>query len=196
MAVKRGIKVLEKKKKARHDYFIEDTLECGIALQGTEVKSIRNGQLNLKDSYAQVKNGELLLVGMHVSPYAQGNIYNINADTAAAYIAGAISAECLITMTDIAGILRDRNDPASLIPCIDIAEARELAGSGIIDGGMIPKVECCIEAIRRGVRQVIIMDGRIPHAILIETLTDEGAGTMVVAERAPLPADTGKGDSL
>ena len=76
MAVKRGIKVLAQNKKARHDYFIEDTLECGIALQGTEVKSIRNGQLNLKDSYAQVKNGELLLVGMHVSPYAQCNIYN------------------------------------------------------------------------------------------------------------------------
>lgn len=76
MAVKRGIKVLAQNKKARHDYFIENTLECGIALQGTEVKSIRNGQLNLKDSYAQVKNGELLLVGMHVSPYAQGNIYN------------------------------------------------------------------------------------------------------------------------
>lgn len=76
MAVKRGIKVLAQNKRARHDYFIEDTLECGIALQGTEVKSIRNGQLNLKDSYAQVKNGELLLVGMHVSPYAQGNIYN------------------------------------------------------------------------------------------------------------------------
>lgn len=76
MAVKRGIKVLAQNKKARHDYFIQDTLECGIALQGTEVKSIRNGQLNLKDSYAQVKNGELLLVGMHVSPYAQGNIYN------------------------------------------------------------------------------------------------------------------------
>ena len=76
MAVKRGIQVLAQNKKARHDYFIEDTLECGIALQGTEVKSIRNGQFNLKDSYAQVKNGELLLVGMHVSPYAQGNIYN------------------------------------------------------------------------------------------------------------------------
>ncbi len=76
MAVKRGIKVLAQNKKARHDYFVEDTLECGIALQGTEVKSIRNGQFNLKDSYAQVKNGELLLVGMHVSPYAQGNIYN------------------------------------------------------------------------------------------------------------------------
>lgn len=76
MAVKRSIKVLAQNKKARHDYFVEDTLECGIALQGTEVKSIRNGQFNLKDSYAQVKNGELLLVGMHVSPYAQGNIYN------------------------------------------------------------------------------------------------------------------------
>ena len=76
MAVKRGVKVLAQNKKARHDYFIEDTLECGIALQGTEVKSIRAGQLNLKDSYAQVKNGELLLVGMHVSPYELGNIYN------------------------------------------------------------------------------------------------------------------------
>lgn len=76
MAVKRGVKVLAQNKKARHDYFIEDTLECGIALQGTEVKSIRGGQLNLKDSYAQVKNGELLLIGMHVSPYAQGNIFN------------------------------------------------------------------------------------------------------------------------
>lgn len=76
MAVKRGVKVLAQNKKARHDYFIEDTIECGIALQGTEVKSIRGGQLNLKDSYAQVKNGELLLVGMHVSPYAQGNIFN------------------------------------------------------------------------------------------------------------------------
>ena len=76
MAVKRGVKVLAQNKKARHDYFIEDTLDCGIALQGTEVKSIRGGQLNLKDSYAQVKNGELLLVGMHVSPYAQGNIFN------------------------------------------------------------------------------------------------------------------------
>ena len=76
MAVKRGVKVLAQNKKARHDYFIENTLECGIALQGTEVKSIRGGQLNLKDSYAQVKNGELLLVGMHVSPYAQGNIFN------------------------------------------------------------------------------------------------------------------------
>jgi acetylglutamate kinase len=114
---------------------------------------------------------------------AEGNIYNVNADTAAAFIAGAIRAECLISMTDIAGVLRDRNDPTSLIPCIDIEEAHELFASGVIAGGMIPKVECCIEAIEHGVKQVIIMDGRVPHAILIETLTDEGAGTMVVAKK-------------
>lgn len=113
----------------------------------------------------------------------QGNVYNINADTAAAYIAGAMRAERLISMTDIAGILRDKNDPSSLIPCIDIAEAHELFRSGIISGGMIPKVECCIDAIRRGVKKVIIMDGRVPHSLLIETLTDEGAGTMVTEEK-------------
>ena len=76
MAVTKGIKVLAENRKARHDYFIEDTLECGIALQGTEVKSIRGGQMNLKDSYVQVKNGELFVVGMHVSPYDKGNIFN------------------------------------------------------------------------------------------------------------------------
>ena len=76
MPVHKGIKVAAQNRKARHDYFIEDTYECGIALQGTEVKSIRNGALNLKDSYAQVKNGELFLIGMHISPYEQGNIYN------------------------------------------------------------------------------------------------------------------------
>ena len=76
MPVHKGIKVAALNRKARHDYFIEDTYECGIALQGTEVKSSRNGSLNLKDSYAQVKNGELFLIGMHISPYEQGNIYN------------------------------------------------------------------------------------------------------------------------
>lgn len=76
MPVKKGIKPLAQNKKARHDYFIEDTLECGIALQGTEVKSVRQGQINLKDCYAQVKNGEIFVIGMHISPYAQGNIYN------------------------------------------------------------------------------------------------------------------------
>ncbi len=113
----------------------------------------------------------------------QGNVYNINADTAAAYIAGAMEAECLITLTDIAGILKDQNDPSTLIPALDIKEARELFSTGIISGGMIPKVECCIDAIKRGVGKVFIMDGRVPHSILLETLTDEGAGTMVVGER-------------
>lgn len=109
-----------------------------------------------------------------------GNAYNINADTAAAYIAGSMKAERLITMTDIAGILKDKDDPASLIPSITIAEAANLFEDGTISGGMIPKVECCIDAIHRGVKKVIIMDGRVPHSILIETLTDEGAGTMVI----------------
>ena len=108
-----------------------------------------------------------------------GNTYNINGDTAAAHIAGALGAERLILLTDIAGILRDRNDPASLIPAITIDEARQLREDGVISGGMIPKVECCIDAIHRGVKNAIIMDGRIPHSILMEILTDEGAGTMV-----------------
>ena len=108
------------------------------------------------------------------------NTYNINADTAAAKIAGALKAESLISMTDIAGILRDKDDPSTLIPKISVSETPELMKSGVISGGMIPKVECCTGAIRDGVRKVFIIDGRIPHAILIETLTDEGIGTMFV----------------
>ncbi len=110
----------------------------------------------------------------------QGNIYNINGDTAAARIAGALKAERLIMMTDIAGILKDKNDPTTLIPKITIKEAKDLFENGVIQGGMIPKVNCCIDAIGHGVKNVIIMDGRIPHSILMEILTDEGAGTMVV----------------
>ena len=113
----------------------------------------------------------------------QGNVYNINADTAASQIAGAMHAESLISMTDIAGILRDKDDPSTLIPMIDIWDAAKLYGEGVISGGMIPKVECCIDAVRRGVKKVFILDGRIPHSILIEMLTDEGAGTMVVADK-------------
>ena len=110
----------------------------------------------------------------------EGNIYNINGDTAAARIAGALKAERLIMMTDIAGILKDKNDPSTLIPKITLKEAQALKESGVIQGGMIPKVNCCIDAIAHGVKNVIIMDGRIPHSILMEILTDEGAGTMVV----------------
>ncbi len=113
----------------------------------------------------------------------KGNVYNVNADTAASRIAGALKAECLITMTDIAGILKDKDDPSSLISVIDLNDAQRLFDEGIISGGMLPKVECCTDAIRHGVKKVFIMDGRVPHAILVETLTDEGAGTMVVADR-------------
>lgn len=110
---------------------------------------------------------------------SEGNVYNINADTAASYIAGAMKAERLITMTDIPGILRDVNDPDSIIKKVTTEEARQLFKEGVISGGMIPKVECCIEAIEKGVRRVTILDGRVPHALLLELLTDEGAGTLV-----------------
>ena len=112
----------------------------------------------------------------------QGNTYNINGDTAAAYIAGALNAERLIMMTDIAGILRDKDDPDTLIPALTVTEAKKLFDEGMISGGMIPKVDCCIEAIGKGVKHVVIMDGRVPHSILMELLTDEGAGTMVMGD--------------
>ncbi len=108
----------------------------------------------------------------------EGHVYNINADTAAASIAGTLKAESMISMTDTVGLLTDKNDPSTLIPKVRVSEAPQLQREGIISGGMIPKVECCIEAIRRGVKKVFIIDGRVPHAILIEVLTDEGVGTM------------------
>ena len=112
----------------------------------------------------------------------QGNTYNINGDTAAAHIAGALQAQRLILMTDIAGILRDREDPNSLIPEMTLADAKEFVHSGAVSGGMIPKLNCCIDAIHAGVRNVVIMDGRIPHSILMELLTNEGAGTWIKGE--------------
>ena len=112
----------------------------------------------------------------------EGNVYNINGDTAAAHIAGALGAERLIMMTDIDGILEDKDDPDTLIPELTISEAKQLYGSGIISGGMIPKVDCCIEAIGKGVKNVVILDGRISHSILMELLTDEGAGTLIKAD--------------
>lgn len=113
----------------------------------------------------------------------QGNSFNINGDTAAAFIAGALKAERLIMMTDIAGILRDRDDPSTLIPDVTIEEAEKLKAEGVVSGGMVPKVDCCVQALKKGVENVVIMDGRVPHSILMEILTDEGAGTMVMGER-------------
>lgn len=108
----------------------------------------------------------------------KGNIYNVNADTAAAKIAGELKAESLISMTDIAGILKDKNDVSTLIPIIKIKDAPSLIENGTIAGGMIPKTECCVNAIKWGVKKVFIIDGTIPHSIIIEMLTNEGIGTM------------------
>ena len=116
---------------------------------------------------------------------ASGHVYNINADTAAAAVAASLQAESLISMTDIPGILRDPSDPATLIRKVNMTQARQLMEDGIITGGMIPKVTCCMEAIQAGVNKVFVIDGRVPHAILVETLTDEGIGTMFVKEDTP-----------
>ncbi|MBQ4382358.1 MAG: acetylglutamate kinase [Oscillospiraceae bacterium] len=112
----------------------------------------------------------------------EGNVYNINGDTAAAFLAGAMGAKRLIMMTDIAGVLRDKNDPSTLISRLTVDEAVALFKEEVIAGGMIPKVECCVDALNHGVGSVSIMDGRVPHSILMELLTDEGAGTMVTRD--------------
>ena len=110
----------------------------------------------------------------------QGNVYNINADTAASVIAGALQAESMILMTDIRGLLEDKNNEESLIKKVFVSDIPSLVKQGIISGGMIPKIECCKEAIRRGVKKVFITDGRVNHSILMELLSDEGMGTMFV----------------
>lgn len=113
---------------------------------------------------------------------ANGVAYNINADTVAAKLSGALEAECMVAMTNIDGVLKDKDDPTSLIPALTKAEVEQLKAEGIIAGGMIPKVDCCTLAIDEGVKKVFIINGEIPHAILIELLTNEGLGTMFVKE--------------
>ena len=135
-------------------------------------------KVNVQPVFDLIEKGYIPVVST-VGCDNEGNVYNINADTAASFIAGAMKAERLITMTDIPGILRDVNDPDSIIKRVNTEEARQLFREGVISGGMIPKVECCIEAIEKGVRRVTILDGRVPHAVLLELLTDEGAGTLV-----------------
>ena len=136
-------------------------------------------KINIKPIFDLLEKGYIPVVST-IATGEDGETYNINGDTAAAYLAGALSAKRLIMMTDISGVLRDKEDPSTLIPEIKISEADELYKSGVISGGMIPKVECCITAIKHGVKRAIIMDGRIPHSILMELLTDEGSGTMFV----------------
>jgi len=112
-----------------------------------------------------------------VASTEDGQTMNINADTAAARIAAELGAENLILMTDIAGLLKDKDDPSTLIPSVNVSDVPFMKRQGIISGGMIPKIECCVEAVRRGVKKTCIIDGRVPHSILIELLTNEGIGT-------------------
>ena len=157
----------------REDGYVDGAIRCN-ALQG----DIRIS----KNPYDVAINGEgYIPVVSTIGCDDEGNIYNINADTAAARIAGALNAERLIMMTDIEGLLKDKDDPSTLIPTISVKEANELLDNGTIVGGMIPKIKCCIDAISHGVKNVTIMDGRIPHSILMELLTNEGAGTEVIA---------------
>lgn len=134
-------------------------------------------EINTKIINDALNNGYIPVIST-VGCDREGNTYNVNADTAASRIAGALKAESLISMTDIIGLLRDVNDPTTLIKEVNVSEVKELINDGIISGGMIPKVDCCVDAIRRGVNKSFIIDGRVPHSILIEVLTDEGIGTM------------------
>ncbi|MEB3157676.1 MAG: acetylglutamate kinase [Cyanobacteriota bacterium] len=123
-----------------------------------------------------------------VAPDHLGRMHNINADTVAGELAAALQAEKLILLTDTAGILRDRNDPGSLIRQVTLNEARGLIAEGVVQGGMTPKTECCIRALAQGVTAAHIVDGRVPHALLLEVFTDAGIGTMVVGRHQPVPA--------
>lgn len=137
--------------------------------------------INPKPILDVIGNGYIPVIST-VGCDCSGNVYNINADTAAARIAGKLGAESLISLTDTSGILMDKNDPESLISKIRVNEVPQLISDGVIDGGMIPKAQCCVNAIRGGVNRVFIIDGRVPHSILIEMLTNEGIGTMFVDE--------------
>ncbi|MDE6148792.1 MAG: acetylglutamate kinase [Ruminococcus sp.] len=123
-----------------------------------------------------LNNGYVPIIAT-VGTSEDGQAYNINADTAAARIASCLRAENLILMTDIAGLLQDKDDDSTLIPTVNVSDVPYLKKAGIISGGMIPKIDCCVEAVRRGVKKTSIIDGRVPHSILIELLTNEGVGT-------------------
>lgn len=134
--------------------------------------------INIEPVTDLLENGYIPVIST-VGCDKDGNVYNINADTAAARISSALGAEALFLMTDIVGLLRDKDDESTLISSVCVSEAPQLMREGIISGGMIPKIECCVEAIRQGVNKVFILDGRVPHSLLIETLTNEGIGTML-----------------
>jgi len=134
--------------------------------------------VNIRILETLVNSGYIPVVSS-VAADDNGQAYNINADTVAGEIAAALGAEKLILLTDTRGILKDYKEPTSLIPKVDIKEARDLIASGVVSGGMIPKVNCCVRSLAQGVRPAHITDGRIPHALLLEIFTDGGIGTMI-----------------
>ena len=138
--------------------------------------SARLKRVTTKPIIDALNNGYVPIIAT-VGTSASGQAYNINADTAAARIASCLRAENLILMTDIAGLLQDKDDDSTLIPQVNVSDVPYLKKTGIISGGMIPKIDCCVEVIRRGVKKTSIIDGRVPHSILIELLSNEGAGT-------------------
>ena len=133
-------------------------------------------KVNKKPIIDALNNGVIPVIAT-VACDEKGQAYNINADTAAARIAAELKAENLILLTDIAGLLRDKNDASTLISSVNVSEVPFMKKRGIISGGMIPKIDCCVEAVRRGVKKTSVIDGRVPHSILIEILSTEGIGT-------------------
>ena len=153
------------------------TAERAEGVNGEDLGFVGNiTKINVKPITDALENGCIPVIAT-VACGNDGNTYNINADTAASRIAAELGAENLILMTDIAGLLRDKDDPSTLIPFVNVSEVPFMKRQGIISGGMIPKIECCVEAVRRGVKKTSIIDGRVPHSILIEILSNEGIGT-------------------
>ena len=147
------------------------TLEEELGYVG-EIREVNAGILRnaAKDGYIPIVS--TVAAGYH------GEVYNINADVAAARIAAELGAMKLILMTDVRGLLRNREDESTIIPVVNVSDVRRLKKEGVISGGMIPKIDCCVDAVRRGVGRAHIIDGRIAHSILVELFTDEGIGTM------------------
>ena len=146
----------------------------GVGFVG-EVTNVNTGLIE------SLVNNNYVPVISSVAADENGQAYNINADTVAGEIAAALQAEKLILLTDTPGILYDYHDHSTLIKKLDIQKARELIDSGVVSGGMIPKVSCCVRSLAQGVRAAHILDGRLPHSLLLEVLTDEGIGSMIVA---------------
>jgi acetylglutamate kinase len=169
---------------------------CGSDGALVQARTLGDGSHGLVGDVAVVNPGVLgplleagyIPVISSVAPDGDGQAHNINADTVAGELAAALQAEKLILLTDTPGILRDRHDPASLIRQLTLADARDLIASGVVEGGMTPKTECCIRALAQGVSAAHIVDGRVAHSLLLEVFTDAGIGTMVVGSPSHLSA--------